>query len=207
MKEKPVLFSTDMVKAILAGEKTQTRRVVKLPSWSTEDWADFEIDDQGKPLVICADTGCLAEIPCPYGQAGDQLWVKETFWIEHDWDVLEYGPPFDCGINIAEDRWAKIWYCATDDEPVSDGFELHFYSKKPSVFMPRWASRINLGVTGIRVERVQDISLADIKAEGVDPFQWGELRNDGYAYIKAWRKLWDSINAKRGLRVGYWGEL
>ena len=67
MSERPILFCADMVRAYLAGRKWQTRRVIKLPHWSTETWSDFELDDDGWPVIVDYKTGCLARIPCPYG--------------------------------------------------------------------------------------------------------------------------------------------
>lgn len=175
MAERPILFSAPMVQAILAGTKTQTRRVVKGKYWFSDGRPDLEL------------------LRCPYGVPGDRLWVRETFWVEHDSDNFEMSPAFDCGINLAEDDWARVWYCATDHEPNGEGPNddwAQFYSKRPSIHMPRWASRITLEVTGMRVERVQDISEDDVYAEGV-----------GHGRVSPqleFQELWDSINARRG---------
>lgn len=161
MKKRPILFNGEMVRAILAGRKTQTRRVVKpqphnpgLQAWLEEVSDGF--------------------IRSPYGVPGDRLWVRET------WNCIE------TGIKTQRQDWVR--YRATDGE------ELYW---KPSIFMPRWASRITLTITGVRVERVQDISSDDCRAEGLTPdseisLLWRENIRDKY------RDLWNSINAKRG---------
>jgi hypothetical protein len=189
-KERPIIFSTEMVKAILAGRKTQTRRVVKPQPADVENdaWrAEFFND-----LITKGH-----DIGCPYGQVGDRLWVREAFWIEHDADSDDT-KCWDCGINIAEDNWAEVWYCATDREP--DEMTCRFYSKHPSIHMPRWASRITLEITEVRVERLQEISEEDAKTEGITISERTGLyqpRNCAYA-VWSFRELWDSINVKRG---------
>lgn len=136
MKERPILMSAPMVRAILYGIKTETRRVVKLP-----------LKD---PLTGCEIAGCELNGlmkshsgVCPYGQSGDRLWVKETF-ATHD------------------DRTPPILYYRADDETTypDDG------KWKPSIFMPRWASRITLEIVDVRVERLRDITEDGAKAEG-----------------------------------------
>lgn len=193
MRERPILFSSPMVRAILAGTKTQTRRVVKPvgddDSFVLQDYGDgwwpYRSDDGESPMK--GDN----EIPhaCPYGHPGDRLWVRET------WRV--------CGgreYEYQQDR-SQVMYRATHQE---DGFPLTWesYVWRPSIFMPRWASRITLEVTGVRVERLQDISIADAMAEGVvetnanlrglEPcMEWR------YAYEDLWRQIngpdsWDA---------------
>jgi hypothetical protein len=174
MNEHPILFQSEMVRAALADRKHQTRRVIKLPSWSTGDWADFELDDEGQPMTICKDTTCLAPIRCPYGQPGDRLWVKETFAMSpkcetgHDPDVI-YKATFEDWQGPI-DRW------------------------RPSIFMPRCFSRITLEVLKIRVEKLQDITEADAIAEGIPPFLPSPPKIPVMQYIT----LWQSINWKRG---------
>lgn len=170
VKEHPILFSGAMVRATLEDRKTQTRRVVKLPSWSTRNWDDFETDGRTAE-VICSNTGCSAVICCPYGKVGDRLWVRET------WCYF-----------IAGD--AHIGYKATD-EICPDAIDRWH----PSIHMPRTASRITLEITDIRVERLQEINEQDAIAEGVEPFNW----DDGQSLrpIPAFAKLWDSINAEK----------
>jgi len=164
MVELPILFSGEMVRAILDGRKTQTRRVVKLP-----------VSEIGKMVKYRGDW----VLPCewsPYGKSGDRLWVRETWW---QWGGTE----------------KRISYRA-DTLPSfapNGGF-------RPSIFMPRWASRITLEVVDVRVERLQDISEDDAKAEGVMASGGWNADDTEYCvgYRTAFSRLWDSINAKRG---------
>lgn len=151
---RPILFSAPMVRAILAGQKTQTRRVCK--------------DPLGPSL---ADD-------CPYGEEGDGLWVRET-WLPFDADHIMEGKRFAYG---------------ADTIPGSDGDRCRKdfgYKWKPSIHMPRAASRITLEITGVRVERVQEISESDAKAEGVG------LSNIMSSYQRDFGMLWQQINGKR----------
>ena len=148
MNEKPILFSGEMVRAILDGRKTQTRRVI------TEKWQQCESpEDQPQTFVSW----------CPYGQPGDRLWVKETFAMA-----------IPAGASIHAER--KPVYRA-DGEVVPKW--------KPSIFMPRWASRITLEIVNVRVERLQGIGGTDAFAEG------------GFT-VTQFIELWNSINASRG---------
>jgi hypothetical protein len=215
-KERPILFSAEMVKAILREDspKTMTRRVVK-------PQPELGPGVMKTPLLRQIGTACWywkdewwwqdpqqsAIDKCPYGKPGDRMWVKETFWIEHDSDSSDYHV-FDCGINIKENTWAKVQYCATpknpdkpdqagewwtrnwnQNGPIDDGerewVEWRFYSKKPSIFMPRWASRIILEITDVRVERLHQITEQDAIKEGVQS-------RDNF------KDLWDAINLARG---------
>lgn len=209
MQEKPILFSSAMVQAILEGRKTQTRRVIK-PQPDNFFIPEGIVRDDGKPYyrfswndelprgmkneygLGIGDNFGLFEVAdnSPYGKYGDRLWVREAFWIEHDVDYSDYqGDPIDCGISLKDDDWAKVAYCATDKEPP----DWVYHSKHPSIHMPRWASRINLEITDIRVEQLQQIAnhRTDCLAEGIIP----TFRDGG---LLDFIKLWDSINAKRG---------
>lgn len=198
MRERPILFSSPMVRALLAGTKTQTRRALSpQPPDTTHQVSTWHHPDARPHFYAWTDNGeGCAEIaddawckPCPYGQPGDRLWVRET------WRV--------CGgreYEYQQDR-SQVMYRATHQE---DGFPLTWesYVWRPSIFMPRWASRITLEVTGVRVERLQDISIADAMAEGVvetnanlrglEPcMEWR------YAYEDLWRQIngpdsWDA---------------
>lgn len=178
MKERPILFSSEMVKAILDGRKTQTRRVIK-PQPNFIRWNSIVLhkyagwtDEHGTPF------------PCPYGQPGDELWVRETWWkiptpSKRDW------------LNGA-DTWPEIAYPADDDHPSYYGWG---WRKKPSIHMKREHSRIQLRVKDVRVERVQGISREDLLAEGIDD---GCGNRCGEIAAQNWKSLWDSINASRG---------
>lgn len=211
MKEHPILFTGEMVRAILEGRKTQTRRVMKLQPdcqgalmpapagkmWYI--WPHLTIDGR------MSDYYCA----CPYGLPGDQLWVRETFGLMHSSYSLEYGWEND-GMYASDIPKTKpigsglgVIYKATDGYDKEDG-EVW----RPSIYMPRWASRITLEITGIRVQRVQQITNNDVLAEGImrgedEDGSWlGPL--DRYQYYpfahasEAYSFLWDHINAKRG---------
>lgn len=158
MKGHPILFSAAMVRAILEGEKTQTRRIARLNASGRVAWKghNWHCDDPESRLA------------CPYGQPGDRLWVRET------WADTMSDPP------------EAVYRADGERHPSS------FLKWKPSIFMPRWASRITLEVTGVRVERLQEISKADVIAEGIDG-----LSDIHAGWHQPYAQLWDSINAKR----------
>jgi hypothetical protein len=178
MKERGILFSAPMVRAILAGTKTQTRRVVRGPieylgpSGGQDDLSSwgwfFDGQDQHGYMVLARgmnerfDNGFIS-IPCPYGVPGDRLWVRETWRGE--------GP-------------STVQYRA-------DGGDVGTLKWRPSIFMPRAYSRIDLEVTEIRVQRVQEITEEDAYAEGISG---GDSMGDP---VGEYAKLWDSINGKR----------
>lgn len=142
-KERPILMNGEMVRAILNGRKTQTRRIIKTRKpWLTQCdwygkhpgggwWGHDGIPGDVKP-------GCERGFACPYGQPGDRLWVRETWCSD--------------GVNV--------WYRADKHPELDHGWE-------PSIHMPRWASRILLEIVDVRVERVQEISEADAIQEGI----------------------------------------
>lgn len=202
MKERPILFSGPMVRAILEGRKTQTRRVVKLPPAPNHlgVWEPTTFGGEGLYLnKRCTKPASIQEqvaiehtrtgdcVLCPYGVPGDRLWVRET-WIEgfptgqpNCWSCIR---PTDCADN------GKPFYRADGGDPV-DGPQRPWCR---SIFMPRWASRITLEVTDVRVQRVQEISEEDANAEGMV----GSPLHGKFWYRENFAGLWDTINAKRG---------
>lgn len=180
--ESPILFSTPMVEAILGGRKTQTRRVFKgIGKWSPESLQEMRTD----PDKAWAGSGYP-----------EKLWVKET-WAYRD------APGLD-GPNAAHRAYA------CKEAVYKAGYQGKAITWRPSIFMRRQDSRLVLDVTGVRLERVQDISADDALAEGID---WKRLDNWTVTYFSdpksldacihhtpqaAYRALWDSINAKRG---------
>ena len=169
MKERPILFSAPMVRALLDGSKTQTRRVAKLTAnghvkepggnrrWHT---ADFD-----------------ARLACPYGQPGDHLWVRETWARDSEDGALFHRA--DVGSGGSADDWERN---RLDGAPN--------YQWRPSIHMPRAVSRITLEITGVRVERLQNISRGDSMAEGC-PFQNMAKGDDPRQW---YAKLWGQIN-------------
>ena len=183
MKERPILFSAPMVRAILAGTKTQTRRAITIPQRGAfvlrDDgggWWPYQSDDGES--VICND-GNERPMNCPYD--AHRLWVRETFAPRY----------FDDG---------KPGYRADWDGRAADVCPEPKW--KPSIFMRRHESRITLEVTDVRVERLRDISEADAIAEGVAPrlrlvADAGGDREVRDTAVDVYRDLWDSINGKR----------
>jgi len=186
VKERPILFSAPMVRAILAGQKTQTRRIVN-PRYS------WEVDDSegvNKVYYPCYVTGEPEpmEVPCPYGDVGDRLWVRETHYVER------------AGYQDGTDRF--ILYKATDDHaPVSKW--------TPSIHMPRFASRINLEIVEVAVQRVREISREDAIAEGIflNDNDWWDAGNGLRGELSpeaAFRELWASINGSESWTNNPW---
>ncbi|WP_042886279.1 hypothetical protein [Cupriavidus necator] len=190
MKERPILFSGAMVRAILDGRKTQTRRVVK-----ESHLAHTRYVPDGAGDVFVHDT-----YRCPYGLSGDRLWVRET------WST-------DFANHYPHDR---VWYAADDDRrhdiEVRDGVRgiyspesgVHVpFRWRPSIHMPRWACRIELEITGVRGERLNDCSEEDALAEGVT-LQPCHPRHAERMGRDAYEKLWDSINGAGAWDANPW---
>jgi len=195
MTDRPILFTGEMVRAILDGRKTQTRRVIngcgELP-----EFCGGRYDDKNDPSNYGWENHDLGEWITldmfrryrfvPYA-AGDRLWVREAFTYITDNDGLRMAGRVlyrSDGKDNSGARWASV----QPDDPEREVLW------KPSIFMPRWASRLTLTVTDVRVQRVADIDRGDAMdegcpfanmADGPDPREW-------------FRDLWDSINAKRG---------
>lgn len=193
MTERPILFSAPMVRAILEGRKTQTRRIVK-------PQPDI-VADSG--LVVGVFTpedqkyGRLGKaLSCPYGQPGDRLWVREAFagsiaYERHGYPLKEWGN--------------KLWYLA-DGEPRSG----QWTRPRPSIHMPRRLSRITLEVTEVRVERLNDISEDDALAEGVEGTSFleeAERMEPATGVMPgryAFRALWESIHGPGSWDANPW---
>lgn len=161
MKERPILFSAPMVRALLAGTKTQTRRILK-------NQRAYDIDK------------------CPYGQPGDRLWVREA-WAKTQPIQLPWPQ-------------TMVVYREGDNRTDYGG------PWKPSIHMPRAFSRITLEVTGVRVERLQDISVEDAIAEGVNihPDHHSKPRESIYSAVEAYRDLWEQINGPESWDANPW---
>ena len=188
MKEKPILFSGPMVRAILEGRKSMTRRAVKPHvSADTVRFDYYSADSQWREMFVADNLGNLYpkswSHKCPYGVPGDRLWVRET-----------HG--FASGDGPGGDPTSWVEYRA-------DGESDEIRRWRPSIFMPRWASRITLEVTGVRVERLREISERDAEREGVYRIPAGTdedgFHYDASDYRSAFVQLWDSING-RGVR-------
>lgn len=201
MKSRPILFSAPMIRALLAGTKTQTRRIVKLPIEIAAE------PDDAASAVERNDMTCLAWLPeheggpgfygwmteypeegsspirCPFGQPGDRLIVRETWryldWTEDGLPWVEYqadGATRLCERGICEE-WSLKLMDIWADLSASQNVELDGRAAdrrwRPSIHMPRWASRLTLEITGVRVERVQDITEEGAYREGISR-EWGD---------------------------------
>ena len=167
MKEHPILFNSAMVRALLAGEKTQTRRVVKWPE-------SYAPDESTMPGIIERRPHSLTE-RCPYGQPGDRLWVRETFYAWGRWQTrysTKKGRDEWHFIDMTLESGRQYRFAADmgDNGPRERGGITPQWWKRPAIFMPRAAIRILLEVVSVRVERLQDISEADAQSEGARIF-------------------------------------
>ncbi|EMA8637575.1 hypothetical protein ACP5YT_002423 [Cronobacter malonaticus] len=192
MTERPIIFNAEMVRAILDGRKTQTRRIIQSPARNMQAtgkkvidyrepgdkwYSEYVFSMRNQSGTWCDYTKEQFLAKCPFGAVGDRMWVRET-WAEagagapdlklyranypdHVPSYYENVPP------IEEIRWT------------------------PSIHMPRWASRITLEITGVRVERLRDLSEEDARAEGITPPAGGVL--PGWKYRINFRDLWMSI--------------
>lgn len=198
MKQRPILFSAPMVRALLDGSKTQTRRVLAHPGG---DWTNDGLGritskhpKQGR-FGLFVRRGLSTDfpecdiVPCPYGQPGDRLWVRET-WA--------YGIH---AMAAARDENGPFVYAAdgTTQGRLCDRW-------RPSIHMPRTASRITLEITGVRVERLQDISNDDAYSEGTGTWA-AETAKDGNKWPsmpRAFQGLWESINGAESWSTNPW---
>ncbi len=222
MKERPILFSGEMVRAILEGRKTQTRRVIKPQPALERDLLEphnsnaylFAIkQDVGTTVMLGRKNFC--EKFCNHGQPGDRLWVRET-----------WGCPAADHPNVKGGRKPqqgdKIVYRANPSDDCQWGSgkpSQGSFCWRPSIFMPHWASRLTLEIIDVRVQRVQEITEDDAKAEGIDGrfhpddaklWTWRDYGTPGrYAYgsmfgpRESYERLWDSLNGKRRFSGGY----
>ena len=189
-----------MVRAILDGRKTQTRRIVKPQPLHVTPFMTGQLGGEKTPtgefgLHLNNDRVIEKHVRCPYGQPGDRLWVREACYVE--------------SIGTANGYGRHILYRATDqDAPVSKW--------TPSIHMPRWASRITLEVESVRVERLQDISEEDAIAEGIECWEergvddaqdyYRDYITGGHCYnpIASYRSLWESINGPGSWEANPW---
>lgn len=209
MKEYPILFSAPMVRAVLDGRKTQTRRIMKKQpniDAQTGDWL-FTFSDgsqQVSPIEHWVDL--QIKLHCPYGQPGDHLWVRETFAPMRDGEVNTNAKPY---------RYKADWKEGGNVDGVTYSSKAIW---KPSIFMPRAAARILLEVVDVRVERLQDISEADAVAEGVEISKTGKYylnyvdqKNNFTQFIfncdtakESYQTLWKTINGPDSWEANPW---
>ncbi|HGM5820263.1 TPA: hypothetical protein ACKP51_003107 [Serratia marcescens] len=203
MKERPVIFNSEMVRAILDGRKTQTRRAL---NWKRQPYTEMAERDDGSlwPWAEDGERGGDIWFSCPFGEVGDRLWVRETFM-----DLT------GTGIEATTGKFEGFAYRA-DTPAGSYGDEVRKeYGLKwtPSLHMPRKACRILLEITAVRIERLNDISEEDARAEGVKPA--GDMLPDypdtfltpkgDFATAKvAFQRLWQSIYGEESWATNPW---
>lgn len=196
-RESPILFSAPMVRALLDGRKTQTRRAVK--GKAAEALA-----------VAYSPTFCGARVlnysceeviaRCPYGAPGDRLWVRETFRLPAEYDDVK--PTLVRGD-------APVWFEATTDQQRPEGWG----KTRPAIHMPRWVSRLTLEITEVRCERLHDISEADARAEGAAFHDGRGIGHSGWRHDlkdvhvdarSSFARLWGEINGPGSWSANPW---
>ncbi|ORM66095.1 hypothetical protein [Pantoea rwandensis] len=228
MKERPIIFNSEMVRAVLEGRKTQTRRVI-VPSMRTAD-TQFELHQQADGSWMPMHTfnegsfdksGSERPIKCPFGAVGYRLWVRENFFEHGHWEGGGYDPEDSYFVSDKQ-----VLYPADGVKRPTQRTREDFWRSRPSIHMPRWASRITLEITGVRVERLNSINEHDAIAEGLS-----EISKDGSTYkygipdrdglpgtddcgwpwhewsrypITAYSKLWQSIYGEESWQANPW---
>ena len=202
MTERPILFSAPMVNAILTGRKTQTRRVAKVNDRGLK--AGFVTPNAGYAPRPIAEHAAY----CPYGRTGELLWGRET-WQYADW--TEDGCPWvryradgkkRCVESDISPEWVErltdIWAELSQDENYSIDSRAADRKWRPAIHMPRWACRLVLEIAAVRVERLQEISVHDVDAEGTP------ATYPSGAEVGDYRKLWESINGAGSWDLNPW---
>ncbi|MGN8004330.1 hypothetical protein ACTJKQ_14200 [Acidovorax sp. 22279] len=221
MKERPILFSGPMVRALRDGSKTQTRRVVKpQPIENARFVGGYYVPGpkrtENSKIAVEAP---YVHLTCPYGQPGDRLAVRETFYAWGRWETRYSAKKgrdewhfvdmtLECGRSYAYDTDEDTPMIVTRRSTV-----VPLWWRRPAIFMPRAASRITLEITRVRVERLQDISSRDAIAEGIEACPiGGEWRNyldsapnrDALTPRVSFRSLWESINGPDSWAANPW---
>ncbi|NCB70077.1 MAG: hypothetical protein EOM47_14705 [Bacteroidia bacterium] len=196
MKEHPILFSTPMVKALLNGNKTMTRRSTGLdkinhnpdnyffPLFAFKASGKFIFAPKGNFILTNPD---VIEVKCPYGKPGDLLWVRETW--QHT-KILNLHP--------TDENYGFVY--KADEQPWQDMEGLKW---KPSIHMPKAAARIWLRIKDVRIERLWKITEEDAKAEGAEYFLW-RIVNDPRPYVNGFASVWFAINGKASWNKNPW---
>ncbi|MFJ5371268.1 hypothetical protein ACIPTP_12190 [Pectobacterium versatile] len=204
MKERGMIFNAEMVRAILNGRKTQTRRIIKNQPFDRSQYRhDHQIeiisgraengDEVDGLYAYTKSTGGTWSAKCPFGQPGDRLWVRETF------AALEPGSYEQ--VKPRQGHCQDLRYAATDRLAKSDA-NIRGYKWIPSIHMPRYASRILLEITDVRVERLKHIPRDGIIAEGYP----AERATDGGEYdpFLWYRDLWESLYGEGSWQANSW---
>jgi hypothetical protein len=204
MTDRPILFSAEMVRAILDGRKTQTRRIMKPVPTFNAGGAILDADGGQEDYVVphwVLPSACS----CPYGQPGDTLWVREAWRVHKSYDILN-------AARVYGAMGGDVAYCV---DYLATPRQENFWGRgRPSIHMPRWASRITLRITDIRVERVQDISEDDAIQEGMELERYVPVSDSAGLHacgeaeetnpLEEFRNLWTSINGPGAWEANTW---
>ena len=183
-RQHPIRFTPENVRAILQGRKTQTRRIVKLTD-------SGRIKKPGSPKNWHPDDANAVQA-CPYGMPGDRLWVRETWACDRCYDHLK---------PSAIPAGRPVYYHYSEPNHIVE----NWHKKRPSIFMPRWACRLVLELTEVRVERLNDCSEADAKAEGCYPGQYEFENAEGTLTAReSFECLWGDINGEGSWAINPW---
>ncbi|MGC0872693.1 hypothetical protein WKG92_07320 [Pantoea agglomerans] len=197
MRERPILFNADMVSAVLDGRKTQTRRIIQerhlySGGRTAGNWpVHMPEGEEGEKARLWAESNS------PFGAVGDRLWVRESFYEHGHWQGGGYDPEDSYFVSDKQ-----VLYPADGIQRPSERKREDFWRSRPSIHMPRWASRITLEITGVRVERLRDLSEEDAKSEGVIPPAGGVL--PGWEHRINFRDLWMSIYGADNWEANPW---
>ncbi|EJK5583765.1 hypothetical protein NLF82_001043 [Salmonella enterica] len=194
MNERGMIFNAEMVRAILDGRKTQTRRPIK---WKQTRFTEIAERDDGSlwPWAEDCERGGDIWFACPYGQIGDRIWVRETFRV--------HSRATDVATLVYRASVRNSWTEQTHRVPIAVCDKPATPEKwTPSIHMPRWASRILLEITDVRVERLRDLSEEDAKSEGITPPAGGVL--PGWEYRINFRDLWMDIYGTDSWEANPW---
>ncbi|EAU5131733.1 hypothetical protein IFX79_004089 [Salmonella enterica] len=201
MKERGMIFNAEMVNAILSGRKTQTRRPIK---WKQTRFTEIAERDDGSlwPWAEDCERGGDIWFACPFGEVGDRIWVRETWQVIHDHidesshvEYRTYAP----SIPKEKDRY---WHAVYAEHFGDESREDRGFPWRPAIHMPRWASRITLEITDVRVERLRGLSEEDAKSEGIIPSAGGVL--PGWEYRINFRDLWMDIYGTDNWEANPW---
>lgn len=199
MKERGMIFNGEMVRAILDGRKTQTRRPIK---WKQTRFTEIGEREDGSrwPWNEDAEHACDFWHPCPFGAVGDRIWVRETWQAIHDY--------CDENGHVDERRYARsiprhrgnYWHPVYEEAWGNESREDREFPWRPSIHMPRWASRILLEITDVRVERLKSISDGDAIREGCST---ADMKS-GDCVADVFARLWASIYGDESWNSNPW---
>jgi len=215
MRERPILLNAEMVRAVLDGRKTQTRRIIQSPAKNMQAngqkvidyrepgdkwYGDHVFSMRNQSGTWCDYTKEQFLAKCPFGAVGDRLWVRESFYEHGHWQGGGYDPEDSYFVSDKQ-----VLYPADGIQRPSERKRDDFWRSRPSIHMPRWASRITLEITGVRVERLQDITNQDAMAEGIGHlYAYDESQPTPKDATRRFAELWQSIYGEESWQANPW---